>query len=224
MIVFAHSELDVATSCDLLKLMPIIVASIQTGSALDEALAILLHGLEPLKPLPRPQLPDTIIHPMFAILPTLSSTHPDPLVRHQAFRILSLVLSSCASQTRLQFLKDLATHPYFPQMRVAAVGLIKEAVLFAISVAPTSDVFASSTFLKVLGPVVLRACPPDLFAEPDLSIKTFKESSEPARLIECLGLYYTLLRRVTANMVYFLPHYWSVIFTSIRLTYATSIC
>lgn len=182
--------------------MPILIASLQTGSALDEALAILLHGMDPLRPLPRPALPDEITQPLHHILPPLCSTHPDPLVRHQVYRILALLVLSFPSETRLHFLHDLATSPY-PQMCVAALGLIKETIFEAI--AHPSDSYITSLFFKHLGPVIFLPCPPDLFANPALTLVEFKDSSEPARLVECLGLYYTLLQRDQANLVRISP-------------------
>ncbi|RDB27543.1 hypothetical protein Hypma_003813 [Hypsizygus marmoreus] len=197
MIVFAHSELDSIVPDHLSKIIPILIASIQTGSALDEALTIILHGLEP-RTRPRPILPEEVIFPLFSVLPPLSCTHPDSLVRHQAYRILSLLLSSCPSQLRLTLLSELVSYPGYPQMCVGAIGLVKEAVLEGIANPPS--IFASPLFLAVLGSVIFRASPPDLFANPDLTLEEFKNSSEPARLVECLGLYYILLKRDESNM------------------------
>ncbi|KAF8067892.1 hypothetical protein FPV67DRAFT_1163310 [Lyophyllum atratum] len=197
MIIFAHSGSDTLVSSQLPKLIPIIVASLQTGSAFDEALTILLHALDPRQASPRPYLPEEVIYPLFAVLPPLSSSHPDPVVRHQAFRLLSILLASCPPPIRLQFLRDLAIDPDFPQMRVAAVGLVKEAVLEALAHPP--NIFASPAFFEVFGPILFRPDPPD---PQNLHLGEFKDSPEAARLIECLGTYYTILQRDTANLTH----------------------
>ncbi|KAF5383056.1 hypothetical protein D9615_004947 [Tricholomella constricta] len=195
MIIFAHSGSKVT---QLPKLIPILVSSIQTGSALDEALTILLRALDPLQAPPRPYLPEEVIHPLFAVLSPLSSSHPDPLVRHQAYRILSTLLSSCPPPIRLRLLTELATDPDFPQMRVAAMGLVKEAVLEALTHPP--NIFASPTFFDIFGPILFMPSPRDLLLDESLSIDSFKESSESARLVESLGTYYTILLRDKANL------------------------
>lgn len=199
MILLAHSIADSLEASRLLSpLFPIILSSIQSNLALDEALAILLKGLNPTAA-SRPQLSPEIIVPLCTILPPLCSSHPDPLVRHQIFRILSLLLSSSPPPLRLQLLKDLTMDQGLPQMCVASVGLVKEAFLEAMF-SPKSNVFASPTFLQVFGPILFRPSPPDIFSS-SISLSNFKDSSEPSRLTECLALYFLILRRDTCNMV-----------------------
>jgi hypothetical protein len=199
MILLAHSITDTLEARNLLSsLLPIILASIQSNSALDEALAILLRSLDP-RVIPRPELSPDIVIPLCTLLPPLCNSNPDPLLRHQIFRILSLLLSSSPPPLRLQLLKDLTTDSDLPQMCVASVGLVKEAFLEATSTT-TSNLFASSMFLQVFGPVLLRPNPPDLFTS-NISLDEFKNSSEPSRLIECLALYYVILQRDKSNRV-----------------------
>ncbi|KAF8147764.1 hypothetical protein K438DRAFT_1910519 [Mycena galopus ATCC 62051] len=126
----------------------------------------------------RQQLSPEISGPLCALLPSLASAHPDGDVRHQAFHLV--------------------TDTDFPQMRVAAVGLVKEAALDALRDDKPS-VFASPIFLVVFGPVLFRSDPVDLFHAPDLALSALDESMEPARLVECLSLYYVLLLRDTLN-------------------------
>jgi hypothetical protein len=207
MILLAHLTTDTLEASRLLScLLPIILASIQSNSALDEALAILLRSLDP-RVIPRPELSPDIIIPLCTVLPPLCCSHPDPLLRHQIFRILSLLLSSSPPPLRLQLLKDLTTDSNLPQMRVASVGLVKEAFLDAIS-STKSNIFSSSMFLQVFGPVLFRPNPPDLFAS-NLSLDEFKDSSEPFRLIECLALYYVILQRDKSNIVGFFRLWYS---------------
>jgi len=89
-------------------------------------------------------------------------------------------------------------------MRVAAVGLVKEAILKALAKAPEAakiDPFVGSTFMRGFGPVLFRSNPPDLLGKRDLALKEFKETSEPSRLTECLSLYYVVLQRDEKNRV-----------------------
>ncbi|KAJ6510556.1 hypothetical protein C8R45DRAFT_964498 [Mycena sanguinolenta] len=171
-------------------MLPILVASIQANHALDETLSLLLQWLHQSHFPPGQQLSPDISGPLCALLPALASSHPDTDVRHQTFRILSRVLALTAPELRLQILNDLVTDTGFPQMRVAAVGLVKEAVLEALS-EPRPSIFASPAFLQVFGPVLLR---PD-----DVDDLLSEESMEPSRLVECLSLYYILLLRDTSN-------------------------
>ncbi|KAG6905738.1 hypothetical protein DXG01_000987 [Tephrocybe rancida] len=198
MMIFAHSQQSPLVSNNLGKLVPVIVSAIQANWGLDESLSILLHALSPLRAPPRPYLSEEMIHPLFSVISPLSSSHPDHLVRHQAFRILSTLLASCPPPVRLQLVRELAVDEDFPQMCVAAVGLIKEAVLEGISNPPS--VFASPSFLDVFGPILFRPSPPNLLADDTLTLDKFQESSEPARLVECLGTYYTILQRDKNNL------------------------
>ncbi|KAJ7695342.1 hypothetical protein B0H17DRAFT_430746 [Mycena rosella] len=198
LILLSHSKFLPSDIGRLMSFMlPILIASIQANSALDETLSLLLQTLHPSHFPASQQLPPDISGPLCALLPSLASAHPDADLRHQAFRILSRVLALTPPDLRLQILKDLTTDADFPQMRVAAVGLVKEASLQFLAEG-TPSIFASPIFLQVLGPVLLRPDPPDLF-HPDLSLADIEDSSEPARLVECLSLYYILLLRDTAN-------------------------
>ncbi|KAF7361379.1 hypothetical protein MSAN_01170700 [Mycena sanguinolenta] len=176
-------------------MLPILVASIQANHALDETLSLLLQWLHPSHFPAAQQLSPDISGPLCALLPALASSHPDTDVRHQTFRILSRVLALTPAELRLQILKDLVTDAGFPQMRVAAVGLVKEAVLEALSETRPS-IFASPIFLQVFGPVLLRPDGVELFRSP---MSELEESMEPSRLVECLSLYYILSLRDTSN-------------------------
>ncbi|GLB39205.1 putative uncharacterised protein family, YAP/Alf4/glomulin [Lyophyllum shimeji] len=217
MIIFAHSAANTLRASQLPKVMAILVASIKAGSALDEALTLLLHALDPRQAASRTYLSDEVIHPLFAVLPPLASSHPDPLIRHQAFRLLSTLLSTCPPPIRLQLLSQLTVDPDFPQMRVAAVGLVKEAVLEALAHPP--NLFASPRFFDVFGPIIFRPNPPD---PQNLQLGEFKESSEAARMIESLGTYYTILQRDTANLTHMrnldaVKHVETTLITPLRL-------
>lgn len=181
-------------------MLPILVASIQTNHTLDEALSLLLQFLHSSHFPAGQQLSPDISGPLCALLPTLASAHPDGDIRHQTFRILSRILTLTPPELRLQILKDLTTDTEFPQMRVAAVGLVKEASLESLSREDRPNVFSSPIFLQVFGPILLRPDPVDLF-RPDLSLREIEDSSEPSRLVECLSLYYILLLRDNLNRV-----------------------
>lgn len=205
MISLAHSPPELLESNALLRpFLPILLTSIQTNNALDEALSLILTSLHSKHSQPKTELSPELVVPLTSLLSSLASTHPDPSIRHLTFRILSLLLSSTAPELRLQVLTELTTDDEFPQMRVAALGLVKEAALEGLETSQGSkpNLFASSFFLRALGPVFLRSNPPDLFSsDPDLSAQDFQESTEPPRLVECLSLYYVLLRRDHQNQV-----------------------
>ncbi|KAI0064986.1 hypothetical protein BV25DRAFT_1799966 [Artomyces pyxidatus] len=192
------------TPADLTPLLPIILTSLQSNVGLDSSLAILLEIFcsTPADIHTSELSPDTLI-PLATMLPPLCSVHPDPPTRHLTFRLLGQVLRWTPSLQRLQILCDLLSpsdNP-MPQMRTAAVGLVKDAVIEALSppsaatdTLATSNVFASPLLLQTLGSFIFRPDPPDLFASPP-SLDEFQESNEPARLAECLGLYYVMLLR-----------------------------
>ncbi|EDR06734.1 uncharacterized protein LACBIDRAFT_299557 [Laccaria bicolor S238N-H82] len=188
---------------DLAPILPILISSIQINSALDECLSILLkflHRIRASSVSPPPTLSPEIVTPLCTILPTIASAHPDPLVRHQAFRIISSVLTLTQPDLRIQLLADLTGDSQLPQMRVAAVGLVKEAIIESIS-STKPNLFASPLFLRVFRPILFRPDPPDLFSgSKELSLGGFQESSEPQRLVECLALYYVLLQRDHQNL------------------------
>ncbi|KAF7300568.1 hypothetical protein HMN09_00941700 [Mycena chlorophos] len=179
-------------------LLPLMISSIQTMHALDETIALILQSLHAPMFSAGHQLSPDVSGPLCAVLPSLASSHPDPQTRHQAFRIISRILALTPSELRIQILKDLVSDAQYPQMRVAAVGLTKESVLEALSREKSADLFASPYFLQVFGPILLRPDPPDLF-DAKLTLEEISQSSEPARLVECLSLYYILLLRDKTN-------------------------
>lgn len=195
-ILLAHNQEDsLKTIRTLSTMLPIIISCIQANHTLDECVSFLLDTLY----LNYAEIPEDISIPLCTVLPTLASAHPDSSLRHQTFRALSTVLSLSAPPLRLQVLQDLCSASDFPQMRVAAVGLVKEAVLEAFgSSAPSSNLFASPRFLQVLGPILFRPNPPDFFS-PVPSLTVLEESSEPARLVECLALLYVLILQDKKN-------------------------
>lgn len=199
LILLAHSkDISLEPSRLLSLIFPILMASIQANSSLDECLSLLLQTLHRT----HLELSAELIIPLAALLPSLASGHPDPTVRYQTFRVLSLLLSLTPSSLRLQILKELTSDSNLPQMRSAAVGLVKEAVLEAIppKTPKHNNVFATPLFLQVLGPIVLRPDPLDFFSST-LSAHGLEDSFEAARITECLAFYYTLLLRDKDNLV-----------------------
>ncbi|KAJ7207212.1 hypothetical protein GGX14DRAFT_366396, partial [Mycena pura] len=199
LVLISHSKTLPSDINQLLSFMlPILVASIQTTHALDEALSLLLRSLHVSHFPVGQQLSPDIAGTLCALLPSLASGHPDEDIRHQAFRILSQTLSLMPPELRIQILKDLTTDTQYPQMRAASVGLVKEALLDALSRENAPNIFASPIFLQVFGPVLLRPEPVDLF-HSELSLSDIEDSPEPSRLVECLSLYYILLLRDKSN-------------------------
>ncbi|KIL56923.1 hypothetical protein M378DRAFT_188495 [Amanita muscaria Koide BX008] len=196
MILLAHAfqELQIVDNDLLSKVLPGTMSAFQSSVALDECLALLLNILPNLK---NSAISPEIITPLCTILSSVASTHPGPSIRHQCFRILSLLLSHSPPTLRLEALKELTTDPHLPQMRTAAVGLVKEAVLEGLA-SSSQHIFASRVFIQVFAPILFRTNPQDFFSK-NFNPEEMHDSYEASRLIECLSLYYVLLQRDKAN-------------------------
>ena len=181
-----------------------LISSIQTNSFLEESLAVLTRTLHLRQSkTSSPLLSSHITVPLCGLLPAVASIHPDPLTRHQAFRVLSLLLGASEPQLRFRHLVELTSDSEFPQMRVASVGLVKEALLEALSLPQsTKNIFLTSLFLRSFGTILFRPNPSDLFTSVNLTVSDFRDSHELQRLVECLSLYYVLLLRDKNNLVW----------------------
>lgn len=203
LIFYAYSP---AAGIDLEKLLsfiiPALIASVQTNEFLNESLAILityLHAWQTTNP--TASLPHDITIPLCGLLPSVASAHPDPSVRHQTFRVLSLLLSVADPWLRFHHLVEYTRDSEYPQMRVAAVGLVKDTLIKSLSSPDAKDdPFCSPLFLRSFGPVLFRPDPQDLLSET-LTLDEFQETPEPGRLVECLSLYYVVIQRDTQNVV-----------------------
>ncbi|KAH7924912.1 hypothetical protein BV22DRAFT_474169 [Leucogyrophana mollusca] len=200
LIYLAHSPTPLPPPLSVLSdFLPYFLLSIQRNVALDETLFLLLDSLLRLHSrLPRQDLPADIVSTLLTVLPALSSTHPDPFVRHLTLRLISLLLSMSPQHLRLEILADLTSGENFPQMRAAAIGLLKEAVLEGLTLASASNVFASKVLLQVFGGVLFRTTPTD-FLSIAHNAEEIQESLEPGRIVECLSFYYVLLQRDREN-------------------------
>ena len=203
LVLIAHMPaLECYTFPLLASLFPVIMTSLQNDIALDATLAILLRVVCTAPSPPQAELSPDICIPLTTVLPLLCSVHPDSSTRHITFRILAHVLQLTPSVLRLQILRDLVSpsEDSSPYMRTAAIGLVKEAVLEAVSHPKTENVFASPFLLQTIGPHVFRLEPPTLL-ESIGGVDALKDNPEPARLVECLNLYYILLSRDVDNRV-----------------------
>ncbi len=171
------------------NLSPAILSAFQSGVALDECLALLLNVLHNLQ---ESTVSPEIVVPLCMIISSIASTHADPMVRHQAFRVLALLLSHSSPALRMEALKELTTDQRFPQMRTAAVGLVKEAVLEGLG-STSQNIFASRLFMQTFGPILYRP------VSKDYSTQELCESYEIRRIVESLSLYYVLLQRDKMN-------------------------
>jgi len=201
LVLLAHSKSFTFDAGSLVSFIPIITTTLQANIGIDETLALLLRSIGALhSSTPRLDLPIDVLVPLVQLLPPIAGSHPDPQSRHVTLRLLSLVLSLAPSPIRLRLLKELLTdeETSSPQMRVAAIGLVKEAVMESLS-KPEPDAFTSPLFLHELGSSLLfqKNSNPALGAE--MGVVDFLESSEPLRLIECLGLLYVLVQRDVTN-------------------------
>jgi hypothetical protein len=181
----------------LLKaLLPRLISSLQSSFALDESLFVLLTALH------NSSCPSTIdpdvITPLIRTLVPLASVHPSPQTRHIAFRILGALLSHLPSLDRMNTLLDLLSdsEDNFPPMRVAAVGLLKDAVLGAIS-SDEKNAFASPMLFDVIVGKMLRIDG----GVGSGSLADLIETGETKRLVEMLSFFYILLVRDKDNRV-----------------------
>jgi hypothetical protein len=107
--------------------------------------------------------------------------HPDPPTRHMLFRLTAITLSLTEPALRVQLLMDMLTDPtHLPQTRIAAISLVKESVLHALNgtnilpiLSPLEDIFGTSRFLEILGPVLFRPDPPNLSDDPNFDLDEF---------------------------------------------------
>ncbi|KLO09408.1 hypothetical protein SCHPADRAFT_916667 [Schizopora paradoxa] len=185
----------------LSRTLPLLIDSISNGRpAVDESLFIILSSLHPNKVSPSyatQEWDSTFVMPLVNALSMLACGHPDGQIRLIAFRAVGGLLYHLPPLAHLQVLHDLLTDTDLPHMRIAAVGLLKDAVLSALA-SPSSNVFASPILLQTFGSVVLRPEPPDLFSQSIL-LEEFDEMDERKRLVECLSFYYVLLLRDVDN-------------------------
>lgn len=200
LILLAHTSSYSFSAPSISAFFPVLVSCFQSSICLDEILAILINYLAPLRSTtPCPELEVDLIIPLIHLLPPLASNHPDPDIRHYTFRVLSLVLGLSPSPVRFQLLKDLLSDEDTPpQMRTAAVGLLKEAVMEGLS-ADAHNVFASPLLLSTFGPIVLRPDSPDILVTA--TCEDFLDGPEPLRLVECLGFFFVWLQRDRNNRV-----------------------
>ncbi|KAJ8701345.1 hypothetical protein PTI98_000144 [Pleurotus ostreatus] len=182
----------------LSNLMSIFVLSVQQNVALDESLAILITALNQIASGSNAaKLSPEIVTPLCTLLPPLACGHPDASTRYLIFKILSLLLSLSQPQLRLEILRDLTSSESAPQMRIAAIGLIKDAIFEGLS-SPSPDLFASPALFSGLGAILLRPDPPSFCSDCDYG--QLSESPEPSRLVQCLSLYYAVLTRDQKNL------------------------
>ncbi|KAF8341783.1 hypothetical protein F5887DRAFT_975970 [Amanita rubescens] len=196
LILLAHMDVKTLPKSGSLldDLLPAILSAFQSGVALDECLALLLNVLHNLQ---ESTVSPEIVVPLCTIVSSIASTHADPMVRHQAFRVLALLLSRSPPALRMEALKELTTDQRLPQMRTAAVGLVKEAVLEGLG-STSQNMFASRLFIQTFGPILYRPDPPDYLSK-DYSTQELCESYEIRRIVESLSLYYVLLLRDKMN-------------------------
>lgn len=192
----AHNPTALPLSSSQLNVfLPILMTSITTNVALDETLAILFYQLNGSS-----EIPLEVLAALANVVPLLASAHPDPSIRMMAFRLLAQLLPRAPQVIHFDILRELTSESDFPQMRSAAIGLVKEAVIEGLGKPKGQNIFASSQFMAAFAPILFKQNPPDLLAS-GISSEDFLKTSEPSRLSESLGLLYVLLMRDKENRV-----------------------
>ncbi|KIJ63117.1 hypothetical protein HYDPIDRAFT_29806 [Hydnomerulius pinastri MD-312] len=198
LVYLAHSTPPATLSPTILsELHPLLLVSLQMNVAFDESLFLLFRILTQ----ENTSMPPEIGESLCTVLPALASTHLDPFIRQFTLRLVSLILSRLPSIPRLEILRKLTADEDFPQIRGPAIGLLKEAVLEALTLPADyadSNPFASQHVFRAFGNVLFKTDPPDFFA----ATKTREElesSLELLRISDCLSFYYVLLQRDREN-------------------------
>ena len=131
----------------------------------------------------------------------VSANLPLPALRYQAHMFASAVLhGNPSSETRLDFIQDTLEYCPFLNLKVSAIGWLKEETLMAFDL-PLSN-SESTQGLKIVGitsdisnafaqPEALKLCAPWLFATPDTSSEEELGASFPFWLA-VLNFYYLL--------------------------------
>jgi hypothetical protein len=176
------------------------MACLQSNRALDAAISYLCLELTAS---PKPLLAVEDAFNLSYTIALVSASHPDATIRLIMFRLLSPCILLLPPPQRLDFLIDILTPAAEtpPQLRVAAVGLAREAILRALD-EPSPNILSSPHMIRVLAPTLFQPEPVDLFKDPSaLDARSFLQSIEPKRLTECLSFYYVIWVRDTSNRV-----------------------
>ncbi|OJA10621.1 hypothetical protein AZE42_05700 [Rhizopogon vesiculosus] len=199
LIILAHEQSYPPPKDLFSKLHPVLVASIQMNLALDEALFLIFRCIT--QDRAQPDFPPDLAMSLCVVLPALASTHLDPFVRHFSLRLIALILARLPSMLRQQILITLASDTELPQMRAAAIGLLKEFVLEALQIPVSSgehNIFASPLLIRSFGPILFRTTPSDYLSTINTA-EDIEKSLEPSRIAEVLSFYYVLLQRDKDN-------------------------
>lgn len=201
LIILAHEQQGPIPKDLFTRMFPVLVSSIQMNIVLDESLFLIFRGLA--QDRTQSDLLPELATSLCIVLPALASTHLDPFIRHFSLRLLGLILARLPSMLQQQVLISLATDTEFPQMRAAAIGLLKEFVLEALQIpAPSGEqnIFASPLLIRSFGPILFRTMPSD-YLSTITAAENIEKSLEPSRISEVLSFYYVLLQRDKDNKV-----------------------
>ncbi|KAG1867284.1 hypothetical protein DFJ58DRAFT_130308 [Suillus subalutaceus] len=202
LVILAHEQQNYPLPKDLSsKLHSMLMTSIQMNFALDESLFLIFRCVTQDRTQPEPDFPPDLATSLCIVLPALASTHLDPFVRHFSLRLIALILAQLPSVLQQQILITLASDTEFPQMRAAAIGLLKGFVLEALQVPTPSgepNVFASPLLIRSFGPILFRTMPSDYLSTVQVA-GDIEKSLEPSRIAEVLSFYYVLLQRDRDN-------------------------
>ncbi|KAG2140642.1 hypothetical protein DEU56DRAFT_797911 [Suillus clintonianus] len=200
LIMLAHEQKSHPLPKDLFaKLHSVLMTSIQMNFALDESLFLIFRCIT--QDRTQPDFPPDLALSLCIVLPVLASTHLDPFIRHFSLRLIALILAQLPPVLQQQILITLASDVEFPQMRAAAIGLLKECVIEALQFPVSSEqqnFFASPLLIRSFGPVLFRTMPPDYLSTVRVA-SDIEESLEPSRIAEVLSFYYVLLQRDKDN-------------------------
>jgi hypothetical protein len=160
----------------------------------------------------------------------VSSLSPNSVTRYIAFRVISKIVLSVVKDEalRLSIIYELIKDAPFPQMRAAAIGLLKNSVLAALGSSTvhqsneegkgSQKLLASKVMLETVSTELFRlhnnlaaesasdSSGQQRFSEkPELELKSFTDGPEATRVTEVLNFYYALLVADKLNAVSLTP-------------------
>ncbi|KAG8955319.1 hypothetical protein FRC04_008670 [Tulasnella sp. 424] len=189
-ILLAHDFRHIPPPGSLQKTLATTIACLTSGLVADEALAWVLRCLHS----DSEGLAEDVVCSLSSVLAQVASLSSDPIIRQVAFQSLTELLSGASPPLRRQLLEELIVECPFPQMRTAAVSLLKKFLLEAIESEKPSTL-ASPDSLSLVS-AILRHDPSDTLQQPFSMLSEVRGS---VRLVDALGLYYILLIRDSEN-------------------------
>ncbi|KAG9051326.1 hypothetical protein FS837_009593 [Tulasnella sp. UAMH 9824] len=189
-ILLAHDSRHILSPESLEKTMAATLTCLISGLLADEALAWVLRFLHS----GSRTIAEDVACSLSSALVQVASLSSDPVIRQVAFQCLTDLLLRTSPALSRQLLEELVVECPFPQMRTAAVSLLRTLLLAALE-SEESSPLASPDCLPLMS-AILKHDPPDALQQP---FSVMSEARGSVRLVDALGLYYIVLIRDSEN-------------------------